>query len=213
MVKEMVKKIKETVKRDKAGRFKKGTGGGPGRKKGEPRDIICKDGKKRSVATLIDDLLAAYEHLGGDKFLKSWAAHSHRNLARFVEILFKFAPPPEASSVPGGVIYEFSEKYMPKIERIITDKRPGELKDDKNKRIKELENLLRKQDAELRRLRSLVDVQDIEEIEHEPILPKGLPEHSKIEEPSEDLASRGSKKESGKKIGYVTTGEIDVSKK
>lgn len=32
--------------RDKKGRFTKGHKGGPGRPKGEPRDIICKDGKK-----------------------------------------------------------------------------------------------------------------------------------------------------------------------
>lgn len=46
--------------RDKKGRFTKGHKGGPGRPKGEPRDIICKDGKKRSVDALIDDLLATY---------------------------------------------------------------------------------------------------------------------------------------------------------
>lgn len=155
--------------------------------------LYARRARNCSMATLIDDLLAAYESLGGDKFLKSWAAHSHRNLAKFIEILFKFGLPSQGVDPSGNVTYQASEKFMPKIERIYTDKRPGELKDDKNKRIKKLENLLRKQDAELRRLRAIVDIPDGEVIEHEPIRPKELPEHddeTEIEEKIEVLEKR-----------------------
>lgn len=191
----MVKKTKETVKRDKAGRFKKGTPGGPGRKKGEPRDIIYKDGKKRSVATLIDDLLAAYETLGGDKFLKKWATHSHRNLARFIEILFKFAPQPQDANRSSNTIFEISEKFMPKIkiERIISDVRPDEMGDPLGKRIKYLEDRLKEKDKEISRLRASVNVHDTKEIEHEPICSAELPEHTKAEKQSKDSTNQKSK--------------------
>jgi len=91
----MKKKQESAKERDKKGRFTKGHKGGPGRPIGDPKDIICKDGKKRSVDALIYDLLGAYEDLGGDKFLRKWAVHSHSNLRKFFELLFKFAPQPD----------------------------------------------------------------------------------------------------------------------
>ncbi len=202
----MVKKTKETVKRDKAGRFKKGTPGGPGRKKGEPRDIICKDGKKRSVETLIDDLLAAYEGLGGDKFLKSWAAQSNRNLAAFVQLLFKFAPQSQGVNPSGSPSFLISEKFMPivKVNRVITDIRPDENTimeipesgSARKKRILELQAALKEKDEELRKLKVLVDTQDVKALEHVPIRPDELPEHSKAEKQSKDST-------------FITTGDFN----
>ena len=180
----MVKKTKETVKRDKAGRFKKGTPGGPGRKKGEPRDIICKDGKKRSVETLIDDLLSAYGGLGGGKFLKSWAAQSNRNLAAFVQLLFKFAPQSQGVGPSGSTSYEISERYMPivKVNRVISDARPEEMKEGAiDNRVITLQAELKKKNEELKHLKALLSGREIREIEHEPIRPKGLQEHSEVE--------------------------------
>ncbi len=103
--KKSLDKLGKVKERDKKGRYVKGHKGGPGRHKGEPRDIICKDGKKRSVEMLITDLLATYKTLGGEKFLKKWAASSNRNLARFIEILFKFAPQPQDADRSSNIIY------------------------------------------------------------------------------------------------------------
>jgi len=205
--KKAVKKVKEKVdKRDNKGRFKKGTGGGPGRKKGEPKDIICKDGKKRSTEQLIEDLLTTYSKLGSDKFLHKWALKSQRNLARFIDILFKFAPEPKRVDGVGDVSYQLSDKFMPKftIERIITDERPDEHGGPKmkmprpgdiiDKKVKEMEDKLREKDAEIQRLRGIFETHgiDSEELVHEPIKPIELPEHSEteIEEKIEELEKR-----------------------
>lgn len=202
------KGVEEKVeKRDKRGRYTKGTGGGPGRKKGDPKDLVCGDGKKRSVSVLLDDLLKAYASMGGEKFIKKWALESKGNLKKFIEILFKFAPQPENPSLPGGTTFEISEKFMPKIklERIYTDIRPNEntiMKrprpgDARKKRIMELQDKLKEKDEELRRLKALIDGHDTKEIEHEPIRPIELPEHSKAEKQSKDSTNQKSKQESG----------------
>jgi len=159
--------MRKKQERDKKGRYVKGHKGGPGRPRGEPRDIICKDGKKRSVEDLITDLLAAYRTLGGQKFLKKWAAASNKNLAKFIEILFKFAPHPEGQSGPGDVTLKI----------ISAVPRPDD--SDKAKRIRELEDQLKERDEELHGFRASVDVQDVKEIEHEPVRPDQLPEHVK----------------------------------
>lgn len=143
--------------RDKKGRFTKGHKGGPGRPKGEPRDIICKDGKKRSIETLINDLLATYETLGGEKFLKRWASYSQRNLTKFIEILFKFAPHPE------GYVGDVKIKVISAV--------PRSDQGDVAKRIREMQAELKEKDEELKRLKALNNVQDIKEIEHEPVRP------------------------------------------
>ena len=169
MVKKTVKKVKRIEKRDKGGRFKKGTGGGPGRKKGTIKDITCKDGKKRSVAVLVDDLLAAYAELGGDKFLLKWASQSHRNLAKFIDILFKFVPQPEL------VIQQEFKPLTVQIKQIPK----GDHFEIMQKDIRELQDELREKNLELLRLRSIFDSHDIQykEIEHEPIRNKELPSH------------------------------------
>ena len=142
-------KSSEVKERDPKGRFAKGHKSlSPGRPKGSPKDIICKDGKKRSVQALVDDLLAAYEHLGGDKFLRQWASHSHRNLARFVEILFKFAPPPEM------LIKQEIKSLQVHLTKTITDELPSdELRDF---HVQNLEQQVEKQELELSRLRGLL---------------------------------------------------------
>ena len=184
--------------RDKKGRYAKGHKGGPGRPKGEPKDIVCKDGKKRSLTALLNDLLNTYEELGSDKFLISWAKHSHRNLNEFMKLLFRFVPEPKSIDPLSSASYEISEKYMPKIkiERVITDIRPDEhgdaiMKmprsgDARNKRIMELQDKLKRKDGELRHLKALINTQGIKEIEHEPIRPVELPEHNRAEKQSKD---------------------------
>lgn len=171
--------MKEKKERDKKGRFAKGHKGSGGRPKGEPRDIVCKDGKKRSVEGLINDLLAAYGSLGGDKFLKKWAVQSHGNLRKFIEILFKFVPQPQTPTQgPGSLMFDFSEKI--KIERIITDdpEKVGMPRSDQKAIINDLRTQLKQKDDELTHLRALIDAQDIKEIEHTPIRPAALPEHT-----------------------------------
>lgn len=155
--------MKKQTERDKKGRFAKGHKGGPGRPKGEPKDVICKDGKKRSVEDLITDLLAAYRTLGGQKFLKKWAAASNKNLAKFIEILFKFAP--HTDVVPGDTTIHVTSA-VPRLD----DRAAA-------KRIRELEAELREKDEELRRHEAPVDVQDVKEIKHEPVRLFALPEH------------------------------------
>jgi hypothetical protein len=137
-------KMKKQPERDKKGRFTKGHKGGPGRPKGEPRDIICKDGKKRSAGALIDDLLATYGTLGGEKFLKKWAMQSHSNLRKFIEILFKFAPHPE------GYVGDANIKVISAVPR------PDQ--GDTAKRIREMQAELKEKDEELKRLKALNNV-------------------------------------------------------
>ncbi len=137
-------KMNKQSERDKKGRFTKGHKGGPGRPKGEPRDIICKDGKKRSIETLINDLLAAYQTLGGEKFLKKWAAQSNRNLTKFIDILFKFAPHPE------GYYGDVNIKVISAVPRPDLG--------DAAKRIREMQAELKEKDEELKRLKALNNV-------------------------------------------------------
>ena len=169
--------MKKKSERDKKGRFVKGHKGGPGRSKGEPKDVICKDGKKRSIGDLISDLLAAYQTMGGEKFLKKWAKQSNRNLTKFIEILFKFAPHPDV--VPGDT----SIKVISAVPR--SDDRATA------KRIRELEAKLREKEEELKQFRTSVDVQDIKEIQHEPVRPAALPEHVKKPKARSDEHSPG----------------------
>lgn len=185
--------MKKQAERDKKGRFAKGHKGGPGRPKGEPKDIICKDGKKRSVDALIDDLLATYGTLGGSKFLKKWAMQSHGNLRKFIEILFKFAPQPDV--VAGDV----NVQVITAVPRI-NDSAAA-------KRIRELEAELRKKDKELERIRAPIDVQDVKEIEHKPVRPVELPEHI------EKRASLPKEKLSGSWLDFRALSDEKIEKK
>lgn len=154
--------MQEKQDRDKKGRFMKGGPGGPGRSKGDPKDIVCGDGKKRSVDALIYDLLAAYESLGGDTFLRKWAVHSHVNLRKFFELLFKFAPQPDV--VAGDMNMRVVSAVPRPDERTMA------------KRIRKLEAELKTKDEELEDLRR-PPAPDVAVIEHEPIRPRELPEH------------------------------------
>lgn len=181
--------------RDKRGRYAKGHKGGPGRKKGDVKDLLFKDGKKRSTEELIQDLLATYVKLGSNKMLYKWAIESRRNLKQFLDLLFKFAPLPKAvdSSDPRSPIYQASERFMPKLEIIFTDERPDEHGGPKmkmprpgdiiDKKMKEMEDRLRERDAEIDRLRSIFKTHNIDENElsHEPVRPIPLPESSEAE--------------------------------
>jgi len=181
MVKKKVKKTKETAKkgnRDSKGQFKKGCKGGPGRRKGEARDIVCKDGKKRSATALVDDLLGTYGKLGSHKFLYEWCLSSKRNLTLFIQLLYKFAPLPKAidSSDSPNLTYQLSEQFMPKFNM----PRPGDVID---KKMRQMEDTLRQRDAEIDRLKSIFETHgiDAEELQHEPIEAIELPEHSESE--------------------------------
>jgi len=220
MAKKRVNKTKEkgkrVDKRSKTGQFVKGTGGGPGRKKGNVEDLLCKDGKKRSTEQLIQDLLATYVKLGSNKFLYKWALESKGNLKKFLDILFKFAPLPKAidSSDPRSPTYQFSEQYMPefKIERIITDKRPDEHGGPKmrmprpgdaiDRKMKEMEDNLRQRDEEIDRLKSIFETHGInaDELTHEPIEAIELPEHSDSELDEKIEAAEKKKQELEAKI-------------
>ena len=185
--------VKKTDKRDNAGRFKKGTKGGPGRKKGEARDIICKDGKKRSVAALVDDLLGTYSKLGSEKFLLEWAKSSKRNLTLFLQILYKFAPQPTI-----GDDREFKPLTV-QVTNVIGDKRTEQLGtysqshqalDDQ---LHELQRELRKKDMEIERFKGIFSQHDIDpsELEHEPFEDEQLPGHEDDEaEDEEDHSDR-----------------------
>lgn len=191
MAKKRAKKTKETAeradKRNKAGQYAKGHRGGPGRKRGDVKDLLFKDGKKRSTEELIQDLLTTYVKLGSNKMLYKWAIESKRNLKQFLDLLFKFAPLPKA--------VDSSERFIPKftIERIFTDRRPDEhggptMKmprpgDIIDKKMKEMEDRLRERDAEIDRLRSIFKTHNIDENElsHEPVRPIPLPESSEAE--------------------------------
>ena len=190
----MVKKTKKTVKRDQGGRFKKGTPGGPGRTKGTIQDVLCKDCKTRSVSVLLDDLLGAYATMGGGKFLAKWATQNHRNLTKFIDILFKFTPDSKAvdrseHSKPLRLI--ISDQFLPKIG----DKKAKEMPEPEN--FKEAEKIIRKLLIELKKKEEQLkrykkhDVQDVRPIEHEPIRPEGLPEHKKEKEQPEDQPDQG----------------------
>lgn len=174
----MVKKTDKTVKRDLKGQFKKGCKGGPGRRKGEVKDIVCSDGKKRSPADLVDDLLSTYSRLGSNKFLYEWVLSSKRNLTKFLDILFKFAPPPE-QVIAGD---EFKPLTV-HIKSIPTDEHTLAME----KNIKLLTDENREQRSELLRLRSIFSSHDIkfEEIEHTPIR-EALPEHGETEDDEDD---------------------------
>jgi len=181
------KKKKELDKRDSKGRFKKGHKSTGGRKKGEVRDIICKDGRRRNAGDLVTDLLATYGKLGSDKFLLEWAKRSHRNLERFLDLLFKFAPMPTVES---------TMDFKPLVVRVITDKRPGELEASPQfqhtleNQVRELRQSIIDRDNELRRFKALFETHGIDAgvIEHEPIREK-LPEH-KPDETEEEREER-----------------------
>jgi len=226
MGKKRVKKTKETAKRvdkrSKTGQFMRGTKGGPGRKKGNVKDLLFKDGKKRSTEELIQDLLTTYVKLGSDKMLYKWATESRGNLKRFLDILFKFAPPakPIDPSDPRNPVYQASERFMPKltIERVITDQRPNEHGGAKmkmprpgdmiDKKMKEMEDKLRERDAEIQRLMNIFETHDIDigEVVHKPIRAIELPESSEgeldekieiAEKRREELKAKVKEKENG----------------
>lgn len=208
MGKKTVKKGKRVDKRNKTGQFMKGTKGGPGRKKGNVKDLLFKDGKKRSTEELIQDLLVTYVKLGSDKMLYKWATESKGNLKRFLDILFKFAPLPKSvdSYDPHSPTYLASEQFMPKVEVVFTDRRPdehggGKMKmprpgDIIDKKMKEMENKLRERDAEIQRLMSIFETHgiDADELKHEPIEAIPLPEHSDSESEIDEKIEDAEKK-------------------
>lgn len=168
--------MKEKSNRNVKGQFVKGHPGSGGRPKGIIKDLLSKDGKKRSVAALVDDLLSTYGKLGSNKFLYSWAMRSHRNLEKFIDILFKFAPQPE-TLIKG----EFKPLQVT-VNRVITDKRPQELEtyprshQGLEDQIHELRTELYAKDKRLKEYAALLDTLDIEDsvrsiplIEHEPV--------------------------------------------
>lgn len=127
----MVKKTKKKGERDSKGRFKKGQyRGGPGRTPGTIADMLSKPGKPADVSALISDLLVVYSELGGSKFLAKWAKQNYKNLSRFVDILFRFAPEP--------LRFNPDSKDGPPIEFVLHDDQTSQA------RIRQLELLLKK---------------------------------------------------------------------
>jgi len=161
---DLKKKATEARQRDKKGRLLPGHKPMGGRPKGEPIDVLCKDGKLRSPEQLIKDILATYQTLGGKAFLKKWAMHSHVNLRKFVEILFRFAPQVE------GFVGETNIQIISNI--------PRSNDTDERKTIRELKLRLGDQEKELKRLREAIHTQGEEVIDHEPISLDLLPEKS-----------------------------------
>lgn len=158
------KKATEAKQRDNKGRLLPGHKPMGGRPKGEPVDVICRDGKMRSPEELIKDILATYQTLGGKAFLRKWAMHSHVNLRKFVEILFRFAPQVE------GFVGETNIQIISNI--------PRSNDTDEAKTIRELKLRLGDQEKELKRLREAMHTQGEEVIDHEPISLDLLPEKS-----------------------------------
>ena len=179
--------MKKEKERDNKGRYAKGHKGGPGRPKGEPKDIIGKAVKKGDMTGLLNALLETYAKLGGDKFFFTWAKRSHGNLNEFMKMLFKFVPQPEVLS-----FRENSFKLT--VEHILTDERPDENaphempKPDSpiGAKILKLQAEIRAKDKEIGQLKARLSVQeageDLEEIKHRPIRPIGLPEHDEDRE-------------------------------
>lgn len=181
-------KVKE---RDKKGRYAKGHKGGPGRKPGTIKDITCADGKKRSVAALVDDLLAAYATMGGGEFLAKWATANHRNLTKFIDILYKFAPMPAVTD---------SREFKPLSITILKQSIKGYKESEPNRlgtssqahqalvdQILELQRQMRAKDMELLRFKGIFQDRGIDpgELDHEPII-DALPVHDEDEEDHSD---------------------------
>ena len=167
----MVKKTKEKGNRDSKGRWKKGKPGGPGRRKGEPKDIVCQDGKTRSPAALVNDLLSTYGKMGSNKLLYKWAMRSHGNLTKFIDLLFKFAPMPTVES---------SMEFKPltiQIQKLPEDDAYKLMEEN----IKQLKDDNREMSLELVRMKSIFDSHSIEytEISHE-VIRDELPSHDEV---------------------------------
>ena len=185
--------MKKEKERDNKGRYAKGHKGGPGRPKGEPKDIIGKAVKKGDMTGLLNALLETYAKLGGDKFFFTWAKRSHGNLNEFMKLLFRFVPQPGSSeSDIHKMRFDFGEGL--KVERVLTDERPDENaphempKPDSpiGAKILKLQAEIRAKDKEIDQLKARLSVQeageDLEEIKHRPIRPIGLPEHDEDRE-------------------------------
>jgi hypothetical protein len=177
-----VKKTKEKGNRDKAGRFKKGCKGGPGRKPGTIKDLLStKDGKKISVNILLDDMLGAYAGMGGGKFLAKWATQNHRNLSLFIQLLYKFAPIPTQEST-----MEFKPLTV-QIQKLPEDDAYKLMERD----LKQLKDENREMSLEVLRMRSIISSHNLEhtEITHEVVRDKELPSH---DEDDDDKPGGGS---------------------
>ena len=155
----------EKTIRDRKGRFIKGHKGGPGRRKILPKELMSKGRKGQSLDKLISDLLSTYEAIGGEEFLKTWAASSHKNLTKFVELLYRFATPPEFG---GGDL---------NIQIVSAIPRPGDKENPAAEVIRELREVVKERDKEIRRLNSLLDYTDPVDADFEVIKPDELPEH------------------------------------
>jgi len=99
---------------------------------------------------------------GDPKKLVDFCKKNQMNMRLLIQEVRKILPEMVTQAEKEQATFEFSERYMPKIK---------------------IERVITD--------RRPVDVQDIKEIEHEPIRPVGLPEHKKsIEERIEDLKKR-----------------------
>jgi len=157
--------MKKTTGRDRKGRFTRGNIGGPGRRKVLPKELISKGRKGGSLDKLISDLLSTYQSIGSEEFLKKWATANHKNLTKFVELLFKLATPPEFG---GGDL---------NIQIVSAVPRPGDKEDAAASVIRELRAELKQRDQEIKRLNGILDFTDPVEVDHEVIKPDELPEH------------------------------------
>ena len=173
----MVKKTKELDKRDSKGRWKKGKKGGPGRTKGEAKDLVCKGGKRHSVGALVEDLLGTYNKLGSNKFLLEWALSSKRNLTLFIQLLYKFAPMPTAESSIEFKPLTVQVQQLPE----------GDAYKLMEENIKQLKDENREQSLELQRMRSILSSHKLEQttISHE-VVRDELPVHEEDEEEREE---------------------------
>lgn len=160
-----MEKMTKKTGRDRKGRFTTGNIGGPGRRKVLPKELISKGGRGKSLDKLISDLLSTYEAVGSEAFLKKWATASHRNLTKFVELLYRFATPPEVGQ--GDL----------NIQVVSAVPRPGSGDVAASKVIRDLREELKERDKEIKRLNSILDFTDVVETEHEVIPPDELPEH------------------------------------
>lgn len=173
----MVKKRKELDKRDSKGRFKKGHKSTGGRKPGTIDDMLAPSGKKGDVRVLIDDLLTTYAQLGGAKFLTKWAKQNYKNLSRFVDILYKFAPEPrsfspdEADHQPMRIVYYNDQVMLDRIGELESLLKKNKVTIPKSKKMEQLsENKPRLPEKQpLKTATELIEAKDSKE-------PKQLPE-------------------------------------
>ena len=83
--------------------------GESGNPKGRPK------GSKNKFTTLKDAFLGVFEDVGGREGLKDWVNESKANRREFYRMITKMLPANvSVDGDIGHVIYQVSEKYMPK---------------------------------------------------------------------------------------------------